>query len=468
MTARGKSIDAKALAALGAEPLAGLLIEHAAVDVGLRKKIGMLLAGAQGTATLADQIDKRLRTISRSRSFVDRDKLKALVQELHHLRLTIATRLAEADRPRAVELLWTFIAMADTVAQRVGDGVGKVEEIFGDAMADLGRLSAIEPPGDRQALARRVLAACNSDGFGATDALIRHMSDALGAEGRAEIRQAAERALQATPRSDGARDWRADARRRQFAFRLALLADLEADVDAFVAAMRAGDMEATHGLEIAERLLSAGRPAEALEWLDKPRRRLGDEDARDPGIDLRIAAFEALGRKDEAQAARWRHVERCLSAEHLRAYLKRLPDFEDFDAEQKALAVAGAHMDAERGLAFLVEWRAFDRAERLVRERLTALDGRRYELPRPAAEALEPQYPEAASLLYRRLIESVLADGSSKQYPYAARDLAACTRLAPRLPQPGSIESHADFLARLRKAHGRKYGFWTLAEPTGR
>jgi len=56
-----------------------------------------------------------------------------------------------------------------------------------------------------------------------------------------------------------------------------------------------------------------------------------------------------------------------------------------------------------------------------VRERLRALDGRLYEVLRPAAEALEEKFPEAASLLYRRMTESVLERGSSKQYPYAAR-----------------------------------------------
>jgi len=145
--ARGKSINAETLVALGAEPLANHLIEHAATDAGLRAKLGMLLAGAKGAGTLADEIDKRLRTIARSRSFNGWDKRKALVQELDHLRATIARRLAESDRPRAIELFWSFIAMADTLAQRVSDGAGDVEDFFGAAMADLGRLRGIERQG---------------------------------------------------------------------------------------------------------------------------------------------------------------------------------------------------------------------------------------------------------------------------------------------------------------------------------
>jgi hypothetical protein len=157
-------------------------------------------------------------------------------------------------------------------------------------------------------------------------------------------------------------------------------------------------------------------------------------------------------------------ISSSLSAEHLRAYLKRLPDFEDFEAEQKALDVAARHEQAERALAFFIDWRGLDRADRLVRERLTALDGRACETLRPAAEAMEEKFPGAATLLYQRMVESVLDRGSSKQYPYAARDLQSCARLAPRLPGPGSIESHAIFVARLQKAHGRKYGFWGLIE----
>ncbi len=466
--ARTKTVTPEALAALGAEALAEVLVAHAATDPISRKKLGMLLASTEGPAKLAAEIDKRIKTIGRSRSFVDWEKRKPLVQELDHLRETLATRLGRQDAARAIELLWDFIGIADAVMERVGDGIGEVEAVFGAAMEDLGRLSAAQPPGDGKALARRVLTYCERDGFGATDALIRHMSEALGAGGRGELRRDTEAALNAAPRSSGPDDWRTDAQRRHLAFRLALLADLERDADAFIVAIRAGGMESTHALDVAERLIAANRPAEALDWLDKPRRHVEDEGDDGADTDLRITALEALGRHDEARAVRWRHFERFLSADHLRAYLKRLPDFEDFEAEQKALDVAAAQKQAARGLAFFIEWRALDRADRLVRERLTALDGRLYEVLRPAAEALEEKFPEAASLLYRRLIESVLERGSSKQYQYAARDLLSCARLAPHLPAPGSIESHAAFVARLQKAHGRKYGFWGLIEPKGR
>ncbi len=57
--------------------------------------------------------------------------------------------------------------------------------------------------------------------------------------------------------------------------------------------------------------------------------------ARTPRLTADVRALEALERNDEAQDVRWRFFEKTLNPDYLRAYLKRLPDFEDFEAEQK-------------------------------------------------------------------------------------------------------------------------------------
>ena len=97
-----------------------------------------------------------------------------------------------------------------------------------------------------------------------------------------------------------------------------------------------------------------------------------------------------------------------------------------------------------------------------MRLREKELDGGAYYKVRPAAEALEDNYPAGATRLYRRMVESVLHRGSSKQYPYAARDLQSCIRLYPRIADESDIEKHATFMARLQQLHGRKPGFWGL------
>ena len=89
----------------------------------------------------------------------------------------------------------------------------------------------------------------------------------------------------------------------------------------------------------------------------------------------RVDVMEALGRNVEAQAFRWQCFERTLSIAHLRNYLKRLPDFEDLEAEESAMSHALKSSNVHQALAFLVFWPALDKAATLVTKRASELNG---------------------------------------------------------------------------------------------
>jgi hypothetical protein len=358
-----------------------------------------------------------------------------------------------------------FLDPAEGVFERSDDGSGTLGTVFRDAGADLGRLWAALPDRDPHALAREVLAFWDTDGYGVTDGLLEAAAPALGREGRAELRCLLQDRLNAFPPAaerEGLRSWRG---RGEILWRLGLLADLDGDVDAYIAAAEQGGAVESHTADIAERLLAHGRAEEALAWLDRcgAGRRAGDELRH---ADLRVAALAALGRTEEAQALRWSIFQRWLSAEHLRAYLRGLPDFDDVEAEDRAIAHALAHEDRDQALAFLVVWPNLEAANRLVRAHHEKLDGRDYGRLRPAADALAERYPAAASLLHRRLAEDVLHRAASRYYQYAARDVVASAALAPLLPDEDGLESHTVFMARLRREHPRKAAFWALLSDT--
>jgi hypothetical protein len=173
---------------------------------------------------------------------------------------------------------------------------------------------------------------------------------------------------------------------------------------------------------------------------------------------------DALGRREEAQALRWKAFRRWLTPQHLRLYLRDLPDFDDVEAEDQAVAHALAHPDRNLALSFLVSWPNLEAANRLVLAHLGEMDGRDYGRLRPAAEALAERHPAAATLLHRFLAEDVLRRASSRQYGYAVCDVRACASLAFLLSEGSGFENHGAFLARLRREHGRKAGFWALLE----
>jgi hypothetical protein len=158
----------------------------------------------------------------------------------------------------------------------------------------------------------------------------------------------------------------------------------------------------------------------------------------------------------------WGCFERSLSSTHLRAYLKRLDDFDDVEAEKKALDYAQQSQNLLQALSFLVSWPALDQAAKLVLQRAGELDGNHYEILTAAAEALAGKHPLAAMLVLRGMIEFSLRNNRSSRYRHAARHLLDCSSLALAIEDFGRFEPQDAFEARLRREHGRKSSFWSL------
>lgn len=460
---RGKTISPEALAKLGAKRLAELLVEACQDDKPLRRKIELLLASKQGSEVLDGAISKRLTALSRAHKFVDWDEVPTLAAELDALREGIVLQLSVVDPRAASELMWRFLTLARPTLERVDDYSGRIADVFYSASVDIGSLLAKVPDLSKARLAERLHEGLSEDDQGFFAQIITSASEALGLEGRTKLRELLTADIRQLPSRQEKEDWSTVGwPRGRASSHLAALADTEGNVDAYIEAIRLGSREHIDAANVAQRLIAADRPAEAMEWLDK--------DCRSPEpfdltiADLRIAACEGLGWKTDAQALRWRMFEATLSGAHLREHLKRLPDFDDFTIEQKALKHAATFPSALTALIFFVEWPALEAADRLVRQRISELDGRNFEWLGAAAQRLSEKWPVSATLLYRALVLSVLERGYAKAYQYAARDLASASMLAGRLPSDSGIPTHAAFHAELKAKHGRKYGFWHIVE----
>jgi hypothetical protein len=189
--------------------------------------------------------------------------------------------------------------------------------------------------------------------------------------------------------------------------------------------------------------------------------RLCELEPEEPGGFIHAAfCLHELGRTNEAQAQRWAAFERTLSSDYLRAYLKQLPDFDDEEAESKALAKAQQYANFHHALWFMLDWPALDFAAKLVLSRHDEIDGNIYELLTTAASALDQDYPLAATLMLRAMIGYALDRAKSTRYGHAARHLQTCEYLAKRIESFGDHGGHDTFVAGLRLRHGRKAGFW--------
>lgn len=473
------TLNARNLEALGAARLAELLLEVSQGDAGAKRRLRMALAAAQSPAELAKEVRRRLATIARSQSFVDWSGMRALVADLDTQRKAIVETVSQTDPADALDLLWRFMGLAEPVFARCDDSNGAVIAIFRAACRNLGELARKAAP-DADRLADQVFSALVADGYGQFDGLIAFMAPALGRQGisrlKCRIVDLSNAPVQRPPEQERVKiGWSSsgpiyadqmEERSRLSTVRLALqaIADIEGDPDAFRSQYDAQTRKVPRiAAQIARRLLAAGRAEEALAEIDAAERR-APMDLGWPEFeweDARIEVLDALGRAEEAQRARWNCFERSLSSAHLRAYLKRLPDFEDVEAEQRALDHAQRHPSRLGALSFLISWPSLDRAAKLVTEAGADLDGDHYELLAPAADALAARYPLAATLLLRAMIDFTLGKSRTSRYGHAARHLRFCAGLASAIADYQGHEPHEAYAARLRREHGRKPSFWS-------
>ena len=464
-----KTITVDNLAALGADRLAAILVQLADDNADVKRHLRLELAAQMGGETIAAEIGKRITALRSARSFVDWQKQREFVKDLDRQRAMIVDRVAETRADLALDLMWRFMDLVEPVINRVDDSNGAVGDVFRSACEDLGAI-AIKVKPDAMALADRVFAAVMANDYGVFDDLITTMLPALGGAGTARLKTRLEQALADRSRKAASED--------QHVLRDALqeIADGQADIDGYIALVPEKERSRPHiGAEIGQRLLAAGRTTEALAALEnakpkRPARRTTDHDLDELDVagygdggsweNVYIEALDASGQEEKAQKLRWAAFEERLSAPHLRAYLKKLPDFDDVEAEERAMAHALGFRHFEVALAFFKEWPDQSRAAQLVLARTSEINGNAYYLLDPAARLIEGKHPLAATLLRRAMIEDTLGGAKSTRYKHAARHLLECSSLAPGLQDFGTFETHDVFVARLRARHARKIGFW--------
>jgi hypothetical protein len=457
--AKTKPLTIEALSQLGPERLAALLLEAAEQDAPLARTLRIAVASRSGGEAAAAEIDAQIKRLKRAKGNIDWKRVPAFARDLSALCSAIKGPLADADPEAALGRMFDFIDLAPSLIERSDDSDGHIGDVIRSACtaaAGLAVRAAAMLPLERAAFRAYQTYLC--DEYGVADDIIAEFAQIVGPAVRTQMRGWIEADLaRLPPPSDSEPSFRLG--HWKLVHALAVIADADGDVDAYCAAQELFGPRVCDHAGMAQRLLSAGRAAEALATLDAA--------APNPAknetalADLRIAALTELGRHDEAQALRWHGFTRGLREQPLRDLLKRLPDFADVEKEAEALTFAVRYPEPHRALEFLTGWPDLRRAASVVEDRLAAIDGDAYWVLGPAAERLEGKEPLAATLLHRKMIDFALDRARSSRYGHAVRHLRSCTWLAGQIADWRGYLPHADYVAELRRRHGRKIGFWS-------
>ncbi|GGF62932.1 hypothetical protein GCM10011332_16060 [Terasakiella brassicae] len=466
MAASKKTLNAANLEQLGAKRLAELLTEISKGDAAAKRKLRLELAGNLSPKEAAKEVRKRLNSIARSRSFIDWHKVRDVGTDLEAQLNAISKTVAPKEPAEAFDLLKKFLSLAENIFERSDDGSGYLGSIFDQAREDM---AAIAPNANLNPIdtADYVLTCIKDNGYGEYDGLISILAPIMKEGGLKHLKKSVlDWGKEAISMPDDERDFRyydEDTYKRyrddHVKYALQEIADAQGDVDGFIAQYTEDNQTVpVIAAEIADRLLNAGRIDEAWTAINKA-------ESSNPYIwseweHTRIKVLEAKGDIDEVQKFRWSCFERSLSAEHLKAYLKQLPDFDDLEAEEKAFEYAYNYKHPLQALSFLLDWGKLDYAAKFVIERCEELDGDRWEFLPSAAQTLEEKSPLAAMVIYRTMIDYNLEHNKNTRYKHSGKHLMNCYSLATMIEDYQGLPSHEEYVQGLQKKYPRRDSFW--------
>jgi hypothetical protein len=444
------TLTPESLQRLGTARLAQLVFELSATDAVIKRRLKIELARPEGAI---QAIAKRFATIAKSKSFIDWRKLRVMQEELLDQRAAIIDIVAPADPGAALDLLWQFMGLASPVIDRSFDMNGTLVYLFRDTVPLLANVATTAKPLP-DVLAQHVKTALLDNSYGQYDGLIEHVGPALGETGLSTLK-----GLIMTAMDDQvpASELKSHVRTCEAALRH--IADAQSDVDAFIASYSAKEVKSCGiSAQIGERLLKAGRANEALVYLDASMDDVGKGWA--PWEAARADALEALGRTDDAQAFRLACFERSLNADLLRVYIKRLPDFDDEEALDKALDYARDYPDLAKAVAFLIEWPSLKHASARICKDAEKLDGNAYVWLTELGKTFDENHPLAATLVRRSMVEFALTHAKTKRYKYVARHIRECQASAAHIDDWHNYPDHDAWVTPLMRDHARKFGVW--------
>jgi hypothetical protein len=210
-------------------------------------------------------------------------------------------------------------------------------------------------------------------------------------------------------------------------------------------------------LDIASHYLECGDAPGALRWLQGPWR----DSIEYRRLDLLDRAYGLTGemarqieiRRDQYRQAPGIHTYRAL-AELLQGKEKA-----ELRARACVDAASSPHVATAAELLFALDEPAL--AAKLIVDRVAELDGRSYGLLTSLVETAKANGRLlAATLIWRALLDAILARAYAKAYGHAARYLRALRAVASDIGDYRGHPTHEMYEQSLRMGHGRKTSFW--------
>ncbi len=398
-----------------------------------------------------------LAALRRRRRFIPYGEAPAFARDLRGL--LDLTASPTTDPRTGAELVAAFFRADAAAFEACDDSDGLVGDVFRMAARD--RFTDLASRCDDKAwIADLLFSLLESDEYGVRDSLLDHAARFLPAP---VLRSLADRMWAAAHAgSSGHQRERQRIERVRWLALTGQVARQLRDPELFERALLAHwpDAGPAACVDIAEAWLEAGDATTALGWLERipPEERfLAYQRDR-----LLGEVFRRLGRHEDLEAL----LRRRFLAEPGRETLEDLLEVVAPERREEAIAAAtraifAADEFASRSAAFLVENERTSDAARYVVQHRARIDGDDWtNLPSLARNLTRAGQSLAATVIYRALLDAILARARTAAYPAGARHLRELARLAGEIADWDGLPTHDEYRTTLRERHGRKVSFW--------
>lgn len=432
---------------LGPEVLADLLLDLSDKHPPIDDLIERFLATPDENVK---RYKTKLASLKRSQRFISWGETGAFANELCELLDYLKKGIREPCL--GVELVGKFFEADEAFFNRCDDSNGSLGDVFRYSAADLFVVFASQCA-DKAKISELVIKLNRNDEYGVRDCLFDRASEYLTINDlRSMIEQLwheAEHVAKDYHRSANFRAIQSLAKQLKDAplYEQARLADGVASVAAWT--------------EIARVYLESGEPHIALDRLQQVSEQetfMFSDRQR-----IALAIYRQLGNQEAQTKIAWQLFKEYRDL----TTFDQLLDVIGHEHREQVLIDEMAIIFQEPRLSlqnatFMVSVEHIDDLERYLLQRVEQLNGDFYYQLLPLAEILEKNNRLlVSSLIYRALLDSILARALSKYYHHGIKYLKKLDQLALRVTDWQTWLPHADYLTLLREQHKRKSSFWS-------
>ncbi|MBD5780670.1 hypothetical protein IEN85_14310 [Pelagicoccus sp. NFK12] len=428
--------------------LAELLAEACLTNEALASRVEIELLGDKA-AVVAKTIENRIDSLTANLDYIDYRQASHFGQELDTVVQSIEQNLLPLDPDLTLAICYHFLDTDEEVFNLVDDSDGSIGDPYRN-VADLFSQAAVNAQ-DRLTVVDLTLDCIRNNNYGARDPIMSQAAHFLTNEEFASLLHAL-------------RQYFLDAPKQKFRsseqFHYEFVAQSKGDPELFrrvLAETKKGELSGYDRIQLARTLCQSKRWQEALDLVQAI-------EAKGSWVqmieDIRLQAYQGLGKKEEVAAIRNAAFRSSPSPETLQAWLASIPLDKPSPARAEAIAYAeSSTCNAYTVLSFLMQIKETDRAAAYAQRHIDRLSGRYWEILPKYAREFEAKHPLAATLLYRKLLEDILDSARSKAYHHAADYWHALSQIASRIQFPDTVEDETAYKIRLTEKHKRKTSF---------